>query len=229
MAHRLPRSQSGTSPVPHVGARASVTQASCECGARLDICGRHRSVCQVREASCEGVWPRTISWQGVPRSRSNSQDEHVASRHESVRANLRGRSRSWRAGPSTRSGPHTQERCGFTWWCPPKCVSHEQCCRALLEKEHKYHALLVSERCRPLVVAMETGGRWSKEAAKLRTLHHSCAVLRSLVGGDGGPGCWRCSAGGRSRHLWSLLVPQARRSRQAFARLGGVVCGVKLF
>ena len=33
------------------------------------------------------------------------------------------------------------------------------------EKERKYHELLVSERCRLVVVAMETGGRWSKEAA----------------------------------------------------------------
>ena len=36
--------------------------------------------------------------------------------------------------------------------------------RAREDKEAKYHELLSSERCRLVVVALETGGRWSSEA-----------------------------------------------------------------
>ena len=36
--------------------------------------------------------------------------------------------------------------------------------RARKEKEHKYHELVGGERCRLIVVARETGGRWSCEA-----------------------------------------------------------------
>ena len=49
------------------------------------------SVCQDRKAAREGSWPRTFS--------DNSQDEHVASRHEPVcLPSMRGQSRSWQTG-----------------------------------------------------------------------------------------------------------------------------------
>ena len=38
------------------------------------------------------------------------------------------------------------------------------CERAKADKETKYAELLASDRCRPVVVALETGGRWSSEA-----------------------------------------------------------------
>ena len=80
---------------------------------------------------------------------------------------------------------------------------------AQLEKERKHHELLVSERYRLVVVATETGGRWSKEAADFINSLAEVKARDAPPLGDGGPGCWRCPAGGRSRHLCSLLVPQA--------------------
>ena len=109
--------QSGTSPLPHAGARVSpsrpdddrsIVRVWSQVGhLRQDI---EESVCQVREAACEGGWPRTISGKSVPRSRRNSQDEYVASRHELVRAY------------------HTQERLVGMRRGPPKCISHRWCC-----------------------------------------------------------------------------------------------------
>ena len=51
----------------------------------------------------------------------------------------------------------TQERLGGMRWGPPKCISDGAVLAAARrEKERKYHELLVSERCRLVVVAMET-------------------------------------------------------------------------
>ena len=57
-----------------------------------------------------------------------------------------------------------------------------------------------------MVVAMETGGRWSEEATDFIS---SLAVSSSSGGCTNLAGCWLFLAGGRSRHLWSLLVQPA--------------------
>ena len=38
------------------------------------------------------------------------------------------------------------------------------CSRATVDKERKYTELLAGDRCRLVVVALETGGRWGNEA-----------------------------------------------------------------
>ena len=48
-------------------------------------------------------------------------------------------------------------------------------------KERKCHQLLVSERCRLVVVAMETGGRWSKAFSRLEWSRRASARLGARV------------------------------------------------
>ena len=44
------------------------------------------------------------------------------------------------------------------------CVDAIVCTNARADKEQKYSELLAGDRCRLIVVALETGGRWSSEA-----------------------------------------------------------------
>ena len=53
--------------------------------------------------------------------------------------------------------------------------------RAREEKEAKYHELLSSERCRLVEVAIETGGRWSSEAIEFVSLLVAPPLLRGSV------------------------------------------------
>ena len=61
-------------------------------------------------------------------------------------------------------------RCAQTASCMPRpgaaVVDGTVCAGARLDKERKYAELLSCDRCRLVVVAMETGGRWNPEAVE---------------------------------------------------------------
>ena len=46
----------------------------------------------------------------------------------------------------------------------PRSSTHQRSCRARRDKELKYHGLVSGNCCALVVVAVETGGRWSSEA-----------------------------------------------------------------
>ena len=79
--------------------------------------------------------------------------------------------------------------------------------KARREKELKYHELVAGNRCALVVVAVETGGRWSSEAvyfvsalagARRHGVHLRCfAGLRSWLGVAVGRGCSQCLVAGR--------------------------------
>ena len=85
---------------------------------------------------------------------------------------MRGQSRSWRAvslcimAINLRWTSHSGARWGACGGARPNASHTDGAVLAVArrDKERMYHELLVSERCRLVVVAMETGGRWSKEA-----------------------------------------------------------------
>ena len=69
---------------------------------------------------------------------------------------------------STRGGHHTEERLGCSGEPQPHAadVDGAVLSAARNEKETTYPELASSARCRLVVVAIETGGRWSEEAVQ---------------------------------------------------------------
>ena len=63
------------------------------------------------------------------------------------------------------------------------------------DKERTYLEVVAARRWRLVVVAIETGGRWSEEAVEFTTQRerclHTCFGQQSTHGSDGGPGCSR--------------------------------------
>ena len=83
--------------------------------------------------------------------------------------------------------------------------------RARRDKEQKYHELVAGNRSALVVVAVETGGRWSSEAVILSVhwqepghgMHLRCfAGLRSWLGVAVGRGCSQCLVAGRLPARW---------------------------
>ena len=73
-------------------------------------------------------------------------------------------------------------------------------------KEEKYRELLAGDRCRLVVVGIETGGRWSPEAVEFVDMLAGARAREApphiLLGVAGGGGCWRCHALVHSPILW---------------------------
>ena len=88
--------------------------------------------------------------------------------------------------------------------------SRAVCRRAREDKERKYPELLRDDRCRLVVVALETGGRWSEEATQFV---ESLAV-------NWAPPTMQHSAGlaWRRRWTWMLAAACARSSSQSPSR-----------
>ena len=76
--------------------------------------------------------------------------------------------------------------------------------RARADKERKYTELVHNDRCQLVVVALETGGRWSDEATAVgHGRSHRCCRGQPFSGGcEGGRGCCPFLAAGPSRVLW---------------------------
>ena len=126
-----------------------MTEASCEFGARLDICGRHRGACaRSGRLRARAVGPER-SLARVCREAESTVRTNTLLRDMNLCVPITLRSALWGCGGARKNASHTDGAV---------------LAAARRENERKYHELLVSERCRLVVVAMETGGRWSKEA-----------------------------------------------------------------
>ena len=153
-----------------------VTEARCECGAALDSKGRHRAACthsgrlRTRALGPERTLARVCREAGASvRCNAKLVDMNVA-----VHAN------DERAVEVLASGLplfHRAQlavdvtlRCALTASGTPRpgaaAVDGIVCAGARADKELKYSELLSGDRCRLVVVAMETGGRWSPEAVE---------------------------------------------------------------
>ena len=104
-------------------------------------------------------------------------------------------------------------RCAFTCGgnAHPQTASTNRAVltRARADKEKKYAELLESERCRLVVVALETGERWSTEAT---VFMHSLAAARAheaprILWRAGGAGCLSSRVPGPSLLRWWPCQP----------------------
>ena len=154
----------------------SVTSAVCECGARLDLLGRHRAAC-----------PRSgrLRTRAVPTERTLARVCREAGASVRVNAKLRDmnvqiRADDERAIEVLASGlpifHGAQLAVDITLRSPltsgglprPEAAHVDGVVllhRARGDKEAKYSELLQGNRCHLVVVGVETGGRWSSEAA----------------------------------------------------------------
>ena len=130
-----------------------VTEKVCECGTMLDSTGRHRAACnrsgrlKKRALALERTLARVCREAGATvRCNAKLRDMNLT-----VSANDEHGHRSSGA-PLLRTGRHSAAR-----------VDGAVCTRAREDKERTYSALLRGDRCRSVVVALETGGRWSEE------------------------------------------------------------------
>ena len=181
----------------------SVTEARCECGHILDVFGKHRAACsrsgrlRARAVGPERSLARVCREAGATvRTNTKLRDMNVC-----VRANDQRAIEVLASGLPLHHGAQLAVditlRCALTaCGCARPNSSHTD--GAILtvarnDKERKYHELLARDRCHLIVVAMETGGRWSGESvefitnlanAKAREAPRSCGVPR----GDDGPG-----------------------------------------
>ena len=112
-----------------------MTEVSCECGARLDICGRHRGACarsgrlRARAVGPERSLARVCREAGATvRTNTLLRDMNLcvpAFDARAIEVLATGLPASWR---STRGGYHSQDRLGGMRWGPPKCIPHRWCC-----------------------------------------------------------------------------------------------------
>ena len=149
-----------------------MTEASCECGARLDICGRHRGACaRSGRLRAKAVGPErslarvcreagaTVTTNTLLRDMNLCVHTFDARAIEVLASGL-----PLHHGAQLAVDITLRSALGACGGARPN-ASHTDgavITFARREKERKYHEFLVSERCRFVVVAMETGGRWSK-------------------------------------------------------------------
>ena len=153
-----------------------VTEARCECGAALDSKGRHRAACphsgrlRTRALAPERTLARVCREAGASvRCNAKLVDMNVA-----VRANDERAVEVLTSGLPLFHGAQLAVditlRCALTASGTPRpgaaAVDGIVCAGARADKELKYSELLSGDRCRLVVVAMETGGRWSPEAVE---------------------------------------------------------------
>ena len=197
-----------------------ITEARCECGGALDCRGRHRGAC-----------PRSgrLRSRAVPTEKSLTRVCREAGGTVRCNAKLRDMNidvlaTDARAIEVLVSGLHMNHGaqlavditlrsavtvCGRP--CPNAAVED-----GAVEKERKYAELLVDDRCQLVVVGVETGGRWSREAANfIEQLASSRAreappalpfFQHSWRGGAVGSGCSQSLARARVRKLLGLVA-----------------------
>ena len=149
-----------------------LTEANCECGSRLDVFGRHRAACprsgrlRVRAAGPERTLARVCREAGAT-VRLRDMNACVPANDEraievlatglllhhgaQLAVDITLRSALTACGCARPNAAHTNGAVATA---------------ARHDKERKCHELLTSERCQLVVVAVETGGRWSDEATE---------------------------------------------------------------
>ena len=153
-----------------------MTEVSCECGARLDICGRHRGACarsgrlRARAVGPERSLARGCREAGATvRTNTLLRDMNLCVPTFDARAiEVLATGLPLHHGAQLAVDITLRSALGACGGARPN-ASHTDgavLTVARRDKERKYHELLVSERCRLVVVAMETGGRWSNEATE---------------------------------------------------------------
>ena len=151
-----------------------VTEAVCECGSRLDVLGRHRAACprsgrlRSRAVGIERSLARVCREAGATvRCNTKLRDMNICVPANDERAievlasGLPLHHGAQLAVDITLRSALTAQGCA----CPNASRSNGAVLsRARQDKETKYYELVSSERCQLVVVAIETGGRWSSEA-----------------------------------------------------------------
>ena len=147
-----------------------LTEAKCECGGHNDIFGRHKAACPVwqvektRSAHRENVGP------SVPRGRRDSHPQcQIADINVQVPATDEREIEVMAAGLSIHHGAQSAVditlRSAVTSVGAPRTTATtvNGAAPARRDKEAKYVELVRNERCRLVVVALETSGRWDTE------------------------------------------------------------------
>ena len=189
-----------------------VSEARCECGAFLDREGRHRAACarsgrlKTRALAPERTLARVCREAGATvRYNARLRDMNLAVTAQDDRAiEVLASGLPLFFGAQLAAGYYAQGRSHSGGTAPGAArINGAVCSRAREEKERKYAELLRGDRCRLVVVALDTGGRWSEEAlqfieslaaAKARDAPHAMFHSAALP--------WR----GR----WSRLLSQIR-------------------
>ena len=97
---------------------------------------------------------------------------------------------------------------GWQYWASSISVSFCRKTSLLPTRQRvKYPELVAGRRCRLVIVAIETGGRWDEAVDFIAQLACTCTGQQSTHGSDGRPGCSQPCA---PSLLWSRL-PNARR------------------
>ena len=153
-----------------------VTEARCLCGAPLDQLGRHRGACprsgrlQSRAVPRERTLARVCREAGaVVRSNVKLRDMNVTVPVDDERAIEVLASGLPRLHGAQLAVDITLRSATSSDGWPQPTAAHTNgapLIRARRDKETKYAELVAGNRCRLVVVALETGGRWSNEAVE---------------------------------------------------------------
>ena len=153
-----------------------VTEAHCECGARLDRCGRHRAACgrsgrlRSRATATEKTLARVCREAGATvRCNAKLREMNIT-----VPASDEREIEVFASGLLLNHGGQFAVditlRCALNSFgeATPNAatVNGATLLRARRDKETKYWELLHESRCQLIVVGIETGGRWSDEALR---------------------------------------------------------------
>ena len=199
-----------------------VAEAVCECGADLAREGRHRAACtrsgklKTRALAPERTLARVCREAGATvRFNAKLRDMNLLSVAADDERAIEVLASGLPFFFGAQLAVDVTLRCALTADGRPQpgaaAVDGAECSRAREDKERKYPELLRDDRCRLVVLALETGGRWSEEAGSswrvwlclgLERYHPLCNTLRHSHGDEGGPGCSLCLAHGHSRVLW---------------------------
>ena len=153
-----------------------VTEARCECGVVLDCRGRHRAACphsgrlRTRALAPERTHARVCREAGATvRCNAKLVDMNIAVPGCDERA-MEVLASGLPLFHGAQLAVDITLRCVLTTSGMPRpgaaAVNGIVCAGARVDKERKYTELLSGDRCRLVVMAMETGGRWSSEAVE---------------------------------------------------------------
>ena len=153
-----------------------VTEARCECGVVLDCRGRHRAACphsgrlRTRAHAPERTLARVCREAGATvRCNAKLVDMNIAVPACDERA-VEVLASGLPLFHGAQLAVDITLRCVLTASGMPRpgaaAVNGIVCAGARVDKERKYAELLSGDRCRLVVMAMETGGRWSSEAVE---------------------------------------------------------------
>ena len=150
----------------------AVADATCECGTPLDSRGRHRAACplsgRLRTRAVAPERTRVCREAGaIVRTNVKLRDMNIAVRADDERC-IEVVASGLPLFHGAQLAVDITLRCALTSRGEPRTGAAREdgiaCQSARADKAQKYAELLAGDRCRLVVVALETGGRWSTEA-----------------------------------------------------------------